>query len=194
MVLSSDLVREVRMAGLRVACGATGTIDTTRGIPAGPGFGPRREPRARHLYLRSGRLGVVTDNATTASTETAATPAEPDLEALVGDWLNVPDLAERLGIPLSAVRQLITDRELLSARVGERKVVAVPAKFLGDDGVRPELKGTFTVLADGGMNDEEIIRWLFTPDDTLPVEGAPIDALRAGHKTEIRRRAQALAF
>lgn len=133
----------------------------------------------------------MTDNATSESYETSD---EPDLEALVGDWLNVPDLAERLGLPLSAVRQLITDRELLSARVGERKVVSVPAKFIDDDGVRPELKGTFTVLADGGMTDEEILRWLFTPDDTLPVPGAPIDALRAGHKTEIRRRAQALAF
>lgn len=134
------------------------------------------------------QTGVVTDNATPTPSD------ETDLEALVGDWLTVPDLAERLAIPLSSVRQMITDRELLSSRVGERKVVAVPAKFLDEGGVRPELKGTFTVLADGGMNDEEILRWLFTSDDTLPVPGAPIDALRAGHKTEIRRRAQALAF
>ena len=56
------------------------------------------------------------------------------------------------------------------------------------------IAGTFTVLADGGMNDEEILRWLFTPDETLPVEGAPIDALIAGHKTEVRRRAQVTAF
>jgi excisionase family DNA binding protein len=119
---------------------------------------------------------------------------EPDLEALVGDWLTVPDVAERLGVPLSEVRHLIADREVLSWRVGERHVVAVPEKFFDDEGVRPDLKGTFTVLGDGGMNDEEIIRWLFTPDETLPVAGAPIDALRAGHKTEIRRRAQELAF
>jgi hypothetical protein len=128
------------------------------------------------------------------SHESDESPAGPDLEALVGDWLTVPDLAEQLHIPLSSVRQMITDREVLSSRVGERKVVAVPAKFLDEEGVRPDLKGTFTVLADGGMNDEEILRWLFTPDDTLPVEGAPIDALRAGHKAEIRRRAQATAF
>ena len=44
------------------------------------------------------------------------------------------------------------------------------------------------------MNDDEIIAWLFTPDPTPLVEGAPIDALRAGHKTEIRRRAQELAL
>jgi hypothetical protein len=116
------------------------------------------------------------------------------LEALVGDWATVPDIAERWGVPLSRVRQHLADRELLAWRTGERGVVSVPAKFLGDEGPRHELKGTFTVLADGGMNDEEILRWLFTPDDTLPVDGAPIDALIAGHKTEVRRRAQVTAF
>ncbi|HET7397430.1 MAG TPA: Rv2175c family DNA-binding protein [Intrasporangium sp.] len=116
------------------------------------------------------------------------------MEALVGAWLTVPDAAERLGVPLSRVRQLLADRELLGARIGERNVVAIPEKFFDDEGPRSDLKGTFTVLADGGMNDAEILTWLFTPDETLPVPGAPIDALRAGHKTEVRRRAQALAF
>ena len=117
-----------------------------------------------------------------------------DLESLVGEWLTIPDAAERLGVPLSRVRQLVSDRELLAARIGERRVTAIPAKFLDEAGPRPELRGTFTVLADGGLDDDEIIEWLFTPDPTLPVEGAPIDSLRAGHKTEIRRRAQELAF
>jgi excisionase family DNA binding protein len=121
-------------------------------------------------------------------------PHGNDLESLVGEWLTVPDAAERLGVPLSRVRQMVADREVLAARIGERRVTAIPAKFLGDAGARPELRGTFTVLADGGMDDTEIIEWLFTPDPTLPVEGAPMDALLAGHKTEIRRRAQELAF
>ena len=121
-------------------------------------------------------------------------PTTRDLESLVGEWLTVPDAAERLGLPLSQVRQLIADREVLAARIGERRVTAIPAKFLDETGPRPELRGTFTVLADGGMNDDEIIEWLHTPDETLPVEGAPIDAMLAGHKTEIRRRAQELAF
>ncbi len=108
----------------------------------------------------------------------------------MGEWLTVPDVAERLGVPLSRVRQFIADREVLSVRIGERSVVAIPARFLDDDGPRSDLKGTFTVLADGGMDDPEIIRWLFTPDESLPVPGAPIDALWAGHKTEVRRRAQ----
>jgi excisionase family DNA binding protein len=120
--------------------------------------------------------------------------ADPELETLVGQWLTVPDLAERLDLPMSTVRRLIDDREVLAARIGERKVVAVPEKFLDDEGVLPALKGTFTVLADGGMNDTEILMWLFTPDASLPVEGAPIDSLRGGFKTEVRRRAMELAF
>jgi excisionase family DNA binding protein len=136
---------------------------------------------------------LVTDHAQHEPAESAE-PASTDLETLVGEWLTVPDLAERLGVALSAARRLIADRELLATRIGERRVIAVPAKFVEETGPRPELRGTFTVLADGGMDDDEIIEWMFTPDPTLPVDGAPIDALRAGHKTEIRRRAQELAF
>ncbi len=127
---------------------------------------------------------------------TSSGPSDPHdlpLEQLVGQWLTVPDIAERLGIPLSSVRRMIEDRQLLSARVGERSVVAVPEKFL-DEAALPHLRGTFTVLADAGMDDEEILRWLFTPDPTLPVEGGPIDALAAGFKTEVCRRAMVSAF
>ncbi|MGE9808040.1 Rv2175c family DNA-binding protein [Janibacter sp. G1551] len=123
--------------------------------------------------------------------ETPATDAATDevsLESLVGDWLTVPDLAERLDLPLSIVRRLIDDREVLAHRIGERKVVAVPAAFLDEEGIIPSLAGTFTVLADGRMNDEEILRWLFTPDDTFP-GGSAIGAVHAGFKTEVRRRA-----
>lgn len=124
----------------------------------------------------------------------AQQPGPSDVEGLVEQWAYVPDVAERLGVPLSRVRRYLADRELLAVRVGPHRAWAVPARFLGPHGPRPELKGTFTVLADGGMDDVEILRWLFTPDATLPVPGAPIDALVAGHKSEIRRRAQAAAF
>ncbi len=125
--------------------------------------------------------------------DTAPDPT-PDVEALVPAWLTVPDLAERLGVRLAEARRLLEDRELLGLRVGERKVLAVPAGFLDDDGPIPALRGTFTVLADGGMGDEEIVRWLHTPDATLPVPGTPLDAIRAGFKTEVRRRAMEEAF
>lgn len=119
---------------------------------------------------------------------------DTDLESLVASWLYLPDVAERYGIPLSRVRRHIADREVLTHRVGPNKALAVPEGFLGAAGPRPELRGTFTVLADGGMTDDEIIRWLHTVDPTLPGGGTPLDALAAGFKTEIRRRAQALAF
>ncbi|MEP7035166.1 MAG: Rv2175c family DNA-binding protein [Dermatophilaceae bacterium] len=122
-----------------------------------------------------------------------ATP-DDDLEKLVGEWLTVPDLSELLGMRLSDVRQLLVDRQLVGFRIGPRNVMSIPAKFVNDAGPLPELPGTFTVLGDGRMNDAEILRWLFTPDDTLPVEGAPIDALLAGFKTEVRRRAMEAAL
>jgi hypothetical protein len=117
-----------------------------------------------------------------------------DLEGLVGDWLTVPDIGERMGLRLSDVRQMIEDRLVLAVRIGPRKVVSVPAKFFNEEGPLPELPGTFTVLGDSRMSDAQILRWLFTPDDSLPVQGAPMDALLAGFKTEVRRRAMEAAY
>jgi hypothetical protein len=119
---------------------------------------------------------------------------DDDLEGLVGEWLTVPDIGERMGLRLSDVRQMIEDRHVLSMRIGPRKVVSVPAKFFNDEGPLPELLGTFTVLRDGRMSDTQILRWLFTPDDTLPAPGAPMDSLLAGFKTEVRRRAMEAAY
>jgi hypothetical protein len=117
-----------------------------------------------------------------------------DLEDLVGEWLTVPDIGERMGLRLSDVRQMIEDRQVLSVRVGPRRVVSVPSKFFNEEGPLPELPGTFTVLGDSRMSDAQILRWLFTPDDSLPVKGSPMDALLAGFKTEVRRRAMEAAY
>ena len=119
---------------------------------------------------------------------------DSDLEDLVGEWLTVPDISERMGLRLSDVRQMIEDRQVLAVRIGPRNVVSVPSKFFNDEGPLPELPGTFTVLGDSRMTDAQILRWLFTPDDTLPVQGAPMDALLAGFKTEVRRRAMEAAY
>ena len=54
------------------------------------------------------------------------------------------------------------------------------------------LPGTITVLTDSGFTPNDILRWLFTSDDSLP--GTPIEALRGNRGTEVKRRAQALAF
>lgn len=122
------------------------------------------------------------------------TPEDAALEDLVGDWLPIPDLAEQLGISLRETRRLVTDRVVLAHRVGERRVIAVPAKFVQDGAVLAAIPGTITVLTDAGLRDREALTWLFTPDPSLPLPGAPIDMLVAGRKAEVRKRAQELAF
>lgn len=113
------------------------------------------------------------------------------LDALVGDWLTLPDVAQRLGVEVLAVRQLLRDGELAALRRGERNVLSVPGAFLDGAVIVKGLAGTLTVLGDSGFRPVEAVRWLFTDDD-LP--GAPITALRENRGTEVRRRAQALAF
>jgi hypothetical protein len=128
------------------------------------------------------------------------------LDELVGEWLTVPDLAERLDLPLGKVRRLLEERRLVGVRRGDPPVQRIPARFLvpghlanpaqprlPDESpawaVLAALQGTFTVLADVGFDDEGAIAWLFTPDDSLGA--TPIDALLAGRKSEVRRVAQA---
>ena len=68
----------------------------------------------------------------------------------------------------------------------------MPADCIMDGKVVKGLPGTLTVLSDAGYSDEESLRWLHTPDDSLP--GTPIAALRDSRGTEVKRRAQALGF
>jgi uncharacterized protein len=114
------------------------------------------------------------------------------VESLVGDWLPLPDVAQLLDVSITKVHGLLDERALAALRVGERRIRSVPAEFIQDGHVVESLKGTIVVLADAGYSDEELITWLFTPDESL--RGRPIDALREGRKTEIRRRAQSLAW
>ena len=104
-------------------------------------------------------------------------------------WLTVPDLVERLGLTPSRVHRLIEDRHLLAQRRGG--VLSVPEVFLDEEGPLPELRGTIIVLGDNGFTDDEAMSWLLEPEDSLGT--APIDALLAGRKAEVRRIAQALA-
>lgn len=115
--------------------------------------------------------------------------ADDILDAQV-EVLAVPDVSDRLGLPATRVHQMLRDHQLLAVR--REGVIAVPAEFLDDNALVKGLAGTITVLRDGGHPDAEILRWLFTPDDTLP--GTPIAALRADRGREVKRRAQAMAF
>ena len=49
-----------------------------------------------------------------------------------------------------------------------------------------------TLLHDAGYTPEEAYGWLTTVDDSLP--GTPFQALHENRATEVKRRAQALAF
>lgn len=104
------------------------------------------------------------------------------------EWLTIPDLVDLLGLGVSRVRRLIEDRHLAASR--RDGTIKVPADFLRDGEPIPELRGTLIVLGDSGFTDDEAIDWLLETDDSLGV--APIDALRAGRKAEVRRVAQAL--
>ncbi len=117
-----------------------------------------------------------------------------ELETLIGRWMSVPEFADALGLPHRQARKMISDGEVLSHRIGEHRAIAVPAVFVQDGVMLASLPGTVTVLRDAGLRDEEALTWLFTPDATLPIEGAPIDMLLAGRKAEVRKRAQELAF
>jgi hypothetical protein len=105
-------------------------------------------------------------------------------------WLAIPDLVGILGISVSRVRRLLEDHSLLATRVDG--VLRVPDVFLRDNEPLPELRGTLIVLADNGFSDEEAMHWLLTEEESLGT--APIDALLAGRKAEVRRVAQALAI
>ncbi|APX31628.1 transcriptional regulator [Brachybacterium sp. P6-10-X1] len=115
-----------------------------------------------------------------------------DLDDLITDWLTLPDVARRLDLEISRVHRLIEDGELVAVRRGDPVRRVVPAELLTDDGIARHLKGTVTLLRDGGFDDVELLTWLFTDDETLP--GRPIDQLRSGQRGEVRRRAQALAL
>lgn len=115
-----------------------------------------------------------------------------DIETLVETWLTLPQVADQLDVIVTRVHNMIKDRHLLDVRLGEENIRYVPAAFLTEQGILKPLRGTIMVLEDAGFDGEEIIRWLFTDDDSLP--GRPIDALHEGRKTEIRRRAQAMGW
>jgi Rv2175c C-terminal domain of unknown function/DNA-binding protein Rv2175c, wHTH domain len=111
-------------------------------------------------------------------------------DALVGDWLSLHEVAAQLGIDPKRAKQFIRDHRLLAVhRAGG---LYVPAAFIQEGQVLKGLSGTLTVLADAGYDDEAALRWMFTADDTLP--GTPVQAIAENRGTEVRRRAQALAF
>jgi len=117
--------------------------------------------------------------------------AEQDLGALVEDWIDWAEAARRLGVTVGKVRTMIRDHELAAAVPPGARGQHIPADFIQDGQPVKGLAGLLTVLHDGGYDDHECIAWIFLDAD-LP--GRPIDALRENRGSEVKRRAQAMAF
>jgi hypothetical protein len=120
------------------------------------------------------------------------TEIDANIDALVPAWLYLPDISEKFDIEVTRVRQLVREGQLIAVRRGENRALQVPAAFIDGGKIVKGLVGLLTVLRDDGYNDEEILEWLFTPDETLP--GTPVQALSENRGTEVKRRAQALAL
>ncbi len=107
------------------------------------------------------------------------------------ELLTLDEVAERMGLGPTGVRQLVRDHKLLGL-LDEHGELRVPADAL--DGAEPvkHLPGVLTLLHDAGYTPEQAFQWLTTADDSLP--GSPLQALHENRATEIKRRAQALAF
>ncbi|QKJ21187.1 DNA-binding protein [Microbacterium hominis] len=105
------------------------------------------------------------------------------------DWLTLPDLVEILDEPLGRVRRLLDESHLVGSR--RDGVLKVPAVFLQDGRPLSSLRGTVIVLHDAGFTDDEAIDWLLSAEESIGI--APIEALQAGRKSEVRRVARTLA-
>jgi hypothetical protein len=104
-------------------------------------------------------------------------------------WLSVPEVAERLGVTPTKIRQYVEERQLTGSR--RTGVFLIPEVLVDPDRLMKDLPGTLTVLIDGGFSDDDGLDWVLGHHDVLGM--SPAEALRAGKKAEVRRLAQALA-
>lgn len=114
-----------------------------------------------------------------------------NVDTLVEKWLTLPEAADALGVPVTRVRQLVAEHQLLAVRRGASNALVVPADLIADGRVLKGLPGVLTLLSDARYSDDEALAWLYVDDD-LP--GSPVQALAENRGTEVKRRAQALGF
>ncbi|MDR3662575.1 MAG: Rv2175c family DNA-binding protein, partial [Mycobacterium sp.] len=111
---------------------------------------------------------------------------------------DLPAVASMLGIPVTKVHQQLRDGHLLAVR--RSGTVVVPKIFFDAKGhVIKQLQGLLVVLRDGGYDETDIVRWLFTADESLTLtrdgtterqaNARPVDALHSHQAREVLRRA-----
>ena len=106
------------------------------------------------------------------------------------EWINLPDVSEKLDVSISKVHQMVRDGHLLAVR--REGALRVPADLVANSTVLKHLPGVLTLLHDAGYNDEEALRWLYQPDEAL--DGNAALGLAGPRAREVKRRAQALGF
>lgn len=131
------------------------------------------------------RLGSVTEPNSASLSETVARLLEQE------ELLTFPEVAEKLGLAVTRVHDLVHARKIIAWRTADGVRVIPAAFFNAKNQINKYVSGVLTVLGDGGYSDEEILRHLFSSDDSLP--GRPIDALHGHLAREVIRRAQAMA-
>lgn len=107
----------------------------------------------------------------------------------MSEMLSLTDAADRMGVGVTGVKQLIKEHKLLAIRTDDGLVV--PALALDGELPVKHLSGVLTLLHDAGFSPEEAYAWLTAEDESLP--GTPLQALHQNRATEVKRRAQALA-
>jgi len=117
--------------------------------------------------------------------------AEVDLAALVPEWIDWAEAARRLEVTVAKVRTMIRDHELAAAVPSPGAGQQLPADFIVDALPVKGLPGLLTMMHDNGYDDREIIAWLYLDQD---FPGRGIDALLENRGSEVKRRAQAMAF
>ena len=105
-------------------------------------------------------------------------------------YLTVPDLVERFSSTPSKIRGLLRDQYIAGIRIDG--VLSIPAEFVRENETLEGLRGSLIQLADAGLTNDQAIAWLLSDNDELGCR--PIDSLIAGHKAQVRRAAQSLAF
>ena len=104
--------------------------------------------------------------------------------------LTIAEAADRMGVSTNAIKTLVSEHKLLAIRTEQG--VVIPDEALDGEVPVKHLHGVLTLLHDAGYSPEEAYGWLTTADDSLP--GTPLQALHENRATEVKRRAQALAF
>lgn len=130
-------------------------------------------------------------------------PASEDVLDPDEPTFDLPRVAEMLAVPVTKVHQYLRDNHLIAVR--RAGSLRVPRNFFTEEGdILKSLPGLLAVLHDGGYQSTDIVRWLFTPDESLSLtrdgvresvpNARPIDALHAHQAREVMRRAQAMAY